>query len=127
MIAAVLGAAVPAFAGDRDDEESCGQQAKALGIKGNAREGFMKQCVSQLKAQRKQPAASPAQPARAPGQTPPPTPAPPRPATATAATPQPQKPALNTEQRRVKCADKAKRGNVPAAQRKQFMDKCMTR
>jgi hypothetical protein len=33
IIAAVLGMAVPAFAGNRDDEESCGQQAKALGIR----------------------------------------------------------------------------------------------
>jgi hypothetical protein len=117
IIAAVVGVAVQAFAGNRDEEESCGQQAKALGISGNAREDFMKQCVSQLEAQRKHPAPSPRQSAQAPGQAPP----------ATAATPQPKEPVLTIEQRRVKCAGKAKRGNVPRAQRKQFMDKCMAR
>ena len=127
IIAAVLGIAVQAFAGNRDDEESCGQQAKALGIQGNARENFMKQCVSQHEAQRKHPVPSPVQSGQAPGQTPPATPAPPRPAKTTAATPQPKKPVLTIEQRRAKCAGKAKRGNVPRAQRKQFMDKCMAR
>jgi FtsZ-interacting cell division protein ZipA len=147
IVAAILGVAMPALAGDRDDKDTCGQQANAQGIKGKERKDFMKQCVRQHKAQRRQevrpqPPAAPPQPAPTAAQpatpaAPPPaatapaqpatSPASPPPATTPAATPQPSKPVLTAEQKRVNCADEAKKANVPVLRRKQFMDQCMAR
>jgi hypothetical protein len=148
---------MPAIADDDDDGDEgrggakkalradCEHQANRQDLIGKERKKFVQACYkdgkhAKRRGENARPAATqPAQPAAQPATTaaPPPTstapaqptatPTSPPPATTPAATPQPPKPVLTTEQKLQKCTEEAQRANTLGRARTQYIEKCMAR